>query len=307
MKQQTEQVLSYRLNVFGFPGGSDLTNNLGLLDQRLAVEWVRDNIEAFGGDSKRITIFGQSAGGSSVDYYSFAWTDDPIVAGLIPESGGVLSPASQMSASDAATNWYNLTARLGCGDAESDAAQIMSCMRSYSWETVLTASSSNATGIASVTGNFGPTIDEKVVFSDYAARTLAGKFAKVPMLTGNNNYEVGLFKAIFGMQNVTYSDAVWDYLELVIYTCPAAYRAAASATAGQPTWRYRWFGEYPDLKITSVPDSGAWHGSEIPLVFGTDLDIQTSIARTSAEAAMASYIRGAWVAFAKNPKTGLTR
>jgi cholinesterase len=52
---------SYRLGIFGFPGitGIDgLEQNAGLLDQRTAVEWVRDNIAAFGGDPKRITIFG---------------------------------------------------------------------------------------------------------------------------------------------------------------------------------------------------------------------------------------------------------
>lgn len=54
-------LFSYRLGVFGFPGvpGVDgIEQNPGLLDQRAAIEWVRDNIAAFGGDSKRITIFG---------------------------------------------------------------------------------------------------------------------------------------------------------------------------------------------------------------------------------------------------------
>lgn len=52
---------SYRLNIFGFPGvpgDSSVAQNAGLLDQRMAVEWVRDNIAAFGGDPKRITMFG---------------------------------------------------------------------------------------------------------------------------------------------------------------------------------------------------------------------------------------------------------
>lgn len=54
---------SYRLNIFGNPGaaGLEITNgaNYGLLDQRLALEWVRSNIANFGGDPKRIVLFGQ--------------------------------------------------------------------------------------------------------------------------------------------------------------------------------------------------------------------------------------------------------
>lgn len=78
---------SYRTNIFGFPRNPAGTQNVGLLDQRLALEWIRDNIANFGGDTNRITIMGQSAGGTSIDYYSFAWTHDPIIAGSIVQSG----------------------------------------------------------------------------------------------------------------------------------------------------------------------------------------------------------------------------
>ncbi|KAI1614311.1 putative carboxylesterase [Exophiala viscosa] len=296
---------NYRLNIFGFPGGPNLTQNLGLLDQRLAIEWVRANIAAFGGDPSRITLFGQSAGGSSVDYYSYAWTKDPIVAGLIPESGTVLTPSSQASASSAAESWYNVTGTVGCGDASTDSTTLLSCMRSKSWETIQAAIVTGS-GLSSVTGSFGPTIDEQVVFSDYVTRTLAGNFIRKPMLIGNNDYEVGLFKVIFALQNVTYSETIWDFLQLVIYDCPAAYRAAAAVTYGVPTWRYRWFGDFPNERLTTVPDSGAWHGSEVPQIFGTDMDIQNVVQRTTPETAIASYIRGAWASFAKNPSSGLT-
>lgn len=178
-------------------------------------------------------------------------------------------------------------------------------MRSKPWQTIQ-AAITTGTGLSSVTGNFGPTVDEEVVFTDYAARTLAGKFIRKPLLIGNNDHEVGLFQVIFALQNVTYTNAVWDFLQLVIYDCPAAYRAASSVTYGVPTWRYRWFGNFPNEQLTTTDTLGAWHGSEVPAVFGTDMDIQNVVARTSIETAIANYTRGAWAAFAKNPQSGLT-
>jgi carboxylesterase type B len=60
--------INYRLGALGWLAGSSVTagggvSNAGLHDQRLAIEWVRDNIHLFGGDPKRITIMGESAGG----------------------------------------------------------------------------------------------------------------------------------------------------------------------------------------------------------------------------------------------------
>ena len=61
--------INYRTNVFGFPLGTNTLSpyalNLGLLDQRMAVEWIYNNIRAFGGDPERITLFGESAGGKT--------------------------------------------------------------------------------------------------------------------------------------------------------------------------------------------------------------------------------------------------
>jgi acetylcholinesterase len=73
--RHANQICSYRINIFGFPNAAKLRQdmqNLGLLDQRLGLEWVRDNIVNFGGDPKRITLWGQSADAISVDNYNFA-------------------------------------------------------------------------------------------------------------------------------------------------------------------------------------------------------------------------------------------
>jgi len=183
---------------------------------------------------------------------------------------------------------------------------LLKCMRSRSWQDIENAIPVG-TGISSVTGGFGPTIDNTVVFSDYPTRCLVGNFIKKPFLIGNNDYEVGLFKVIFALQNVTFTESVWDYLQLVLYACPAAYRALAQVTFGVPTWRYRWYGDFRDLKLTINPSSGAWHGSEVPVIFGTDLDIQNVVARTPQQEAIGKYVRGAWAAFAKDPPGGLTK
>lgn len=60
-------VLQYRLGTFGFLyTQGETSSNLGLWDQRLALQWIRNNIEAFGGDSDSITVFGESAGAISI-------------------------------------------------------------------------------------------------------------------------------------------------------------------------------------------------------------------------------------------------
>src|ERR1700761_8281259 len=104
----------------GFPNAPGIpAQNLGLLDQRLAVEWTRDNIAAFGGDPKRITIFGESAGGGSVDMYAYAWKKDPIIAGIIAQSGSAGTQRTGLDRSGSISGpWFQSTKRLGCGDQE---------------------------------------------------------------------------------------------------------------------------------------------------------------------------------------------
>ena len=225
------------MNIFGFPGSPNVTQNLGLLDQRMAVEWVRDNVEAFGGDTSRITLFGQSAGGASVDYYTFAWTSDPIASSFIPESGTAIG-LGQMTAAQSAASWYGVSSKLDCGDASSDAATVVSCMRTKNYSSIL--SSITSSGVVGSDG-FGPTVDETVVFSDYLSRSAAGNFVKRPLLIGNADYEAGLFKAVAAIDGASanFSDAYWEDFNLLGFECPAATRANISISQGVPTWRYR--------------------------------------------------------------------
>jgi len=147
---------------------------------------------------------------------------------------------------------------------------------------------------------FAATIDEKVIFSDYPGRASAGLFTKEPYLIGNADYEAGIFKI-----SMPLSDAEWEYADLLSFTCPAANAAKARAANGVPVWRYRWFGEFPNTRLTLHPDSGAWHGSELPIVFGTTESV-TLTPDTFAELAITKYVQGAWATFAKNPSGGLS-
>lgn len=269
---------------------------MALLDQRLAVEWVRDNIENFGGDASRITLFGQSAGAVSVDLYSYAWAKDPIAAGFIPESGTVYSWGLPNSKATGAAAWFNVSATLGCGDASSDSASVLSCMRSKSSAAVLNAIPAGS-GTAAILGSFGPTVDDTVVFSNYSER----EPAKLPMLLGSNDYEAGLFRLDFALANLTFPDLFWDEFTLQEFTCPAGIRANASVSASIPTWRYRYFGVFPNTAISTV--AGAYHGAELSLLFDT---MPSTPASTPEEISIANYMRGAWAAFAKDPVKGLT-
>lgn len=78
--------LNYRLNIFGQPNAPQLVSssqsqNFGLLDRQAAIEWVHENIAAFGGDPNRIVLFGESAGSFSADAYMYANPTDTIVKG----------------------------------------------------------------------------------------------------------------------------------------------------------------------------------------------------------------------------------
>ncbi|KAL0819630.1 hypothetical protein ABMA28_007707 [Loxostege sticticalis] len=86
--------LNYRLGALGFLSleNEEVPGNMGLKDQVMALKWVRDNIEAFGGDPSRVTIFGESAGAASVHLHMLSKASEGLFHGAIAQSGLALSP-----------------------------------------------------------------------------------------------------------------------------------------------------------------------------------------------------------------------
>jgi cholinesterase len=173
---------NYRLNIFGFPSAPGLPSvNLGILDQRAAAQWAKDNAEAFGGDPNRITIFGESAGSRAVDIYAYAWADakDPIVNGFICESGSApWTTGNKLNP----TLFTSLSERIGCAGTQKNGS-VTDCMRTKPWQDILQASKSSP-GKPELFRRFYPVVDEKVVFSNYDKLADAGKFIrKVSLLS----------------------------------------------------------------------------------------------------------------------------
>lgn len=235
---------SYRLNILGFPGSSSGPFNSALLDGRLAIQWIFQNIAQFGGDPNRITLVGQSAGANIIDMYLYAFHTDPIIAGAILETGTVFSK-SVVNQTSIAAFWAESASEVNCTGTDSE---LYACMKSIPWQDLLATTPTQGF-------NFWPTIDETLVFSNYTTQSLAGKVAKVPILVGNNDNEAGLFKISSLLTAPAGSpapggldSAFWDNFNLIHATCPTGQRANASIQNNIPTWRYRWFGAFPNLQ-----------------------------------------------------------
>ncbi|KXG46616.1 Carboxylesterase, type B [Penicillium griseofulvum] len=279
--------LNYRLNVFGFPNSPDIDpskQNLGLLDQRLAIEWVHQNIAKFGGDPNRILLFGQSAGAASVDIYSYAYPDDPLVSALALESG----TAPLLTTAPDHQNWNGLSIALGCGVGDKS----FKCMSQVPMMKIVEA---RAKGVYT----FFPIVDDVLVFSDYSARAKSGKLARLPTLAGINEREV---TALLPLSLTSVDDTAIYKTTQRVYNCPLRDSVRIRLSQNVPIWRYLYHGNFSNLSPT--PWLGAYHGSEVPLIFG-NYNMST-VTPSSKEVEASRYMQGGWVAFANNPRTGLS-
>ena len=153
--------INYRLGLFGFlsTGDDSAPGNYGLWDQRLAIQWVKDNIANFGGDPSKITIFGESAGSWSVTYQMASPLNDRTLFQRVIAQSGAAFPGLILPTDVAQYQAWNLGLLLGCTlPYRSTTRDLISCLREFSMETLLDQSSIVRAAVV-IDGEFLPNLN----------------------------------------------------------------------------------------------------------------------------------------------------
>lgn len=182
--------VNYRLNMFGFLCHPEITAenpeqpaNFGLLDQRCAMQWVKDNIEAFGGDADNITIGGQSAGGGSV-LNQIAYGTEGIYKRAVVHSGMFYSPDNSFfhqktlsEAEQGGVDFFNF-----CGvKSLAEARKLDTATLRQKWD--------EYGGFQKSIATWTPVCDEKFVKGDFLKLVEQGKVDTVPLIIGHTTDE----------------------------------------------------------------------------------------------------------------------
>ncbi len=177
--------VNYRLGVFGFFAHPELSKeapykgsgNYGLLDQAVALKWVQKNIAAFGGDPKRVTIAGESAGSISVSAQMASPLARNLIAGAIGESGSIIGALSATPLSEGEQAGVKFGQMIG----KNSLAELRAMPADQLLETTAKQ------GLP----RFSPTVDGYFFPKDPAAIFAAGEQARVPLMAGSNSEESG--------------------------------------------------------------------------------------------------------------------
>jgi para-nitrobenzyl esterase len=175
--------VNYRLGVFGFMAHPDLSKesrhhasgNYTLLDQNAALVWVQRNIAAFGGDPRKVTIAGESAGSVAVSAQMASPLSRDLIAGAIGESGSILGTLAPVTLAQAEEQGVKFAAAAG--------ASGIAALRAMTSAQVMEAASKPGVG------RFSPAIDGYFFPEPPLAIFQAGKQARVPLLAGWNSEE----------------------------------------------------------------------------------------------------------------------
>ncbi|XP_035694714.1 cholinesterase 1-like [Branchiostoma floridae] len=321
--------VNYRLNVLGFlcTGTDDAPGNMGLTDQLLALQWVQDNIPSFGGDSSKVTIFGESAGAVSVGHHLLSPESRNVFSRAILESGTALLPGTLDTMSGANDKAMAFSESLGCPTDQGTAA-LLTCLRSK-----------DAQQFATSATELYPVADDVFIPANPAKALEDGMFKRADILIGANTNEgvflLGLFgysaetlgsidgeqfmqalnsaipaevnelaveAIVFQYTNWLHPDADTRYRDILdaasgdySFVCPAVTTALAHARYGTNVYMYE-FGYRPST--STFPDwVVASHGEEIQFWLG--LPVVPAYGYSTEDAEVSRRMMRHWGNFAK--------
>ncbi|MFM9276771.1 carboxylesterase/lipase family protein [Paenibacillus jiagnxiensis] len=314
--------INYRLGPFGFlhlsPFGAELASNAGLLDQIAALQWVRDNIRAFGGDPDNVTIFGESAGAMSIA----ALLAMPAAKGLFHKAVLQSGASQTLSPAHASGIAAALLHELGVAASNRD--------RLFELPTEAIAAATHKLyekfGSSGVAMLFQPVVDGNTLPEEPQKAIEHGAAKDVAVMIGTNRDEGAYFvrgpehllsaeaaakaiQAMTGLPNAAelsgrYPVSVEGQAQLMtdLYFWRSAVRYASAQASHGPVWMYRF-----DWCLPGHPFLGkSVHGAEIAFVFNNlQLLKELNITLTGEVERLSRLMQEAWVSFARsgNPST----
>jgi para-nitrobenzyl esterase len=312
---------NYRVGLEGFGYIEGTPANRGLLDQTAALEWVQDNIRAFGGDPGRVTVFGQSAGGGSVA----ALLAMPRAAGLFGRAIAQSVPGTFFTPALAADITRACAAELGVEPAE---------LSTVDPQMLPAASDTLAAKMGQFAGRWGKAAHALIPFAPVVDGDVLpttpwrGLTGKVELMAGHTRHEQRLLTALSGMLgSVTQAQAIEtaevfgpdperyrenfpdpeELYEVVrsdwLFRMPSVLLAEAQLEAGGPAHLYEQTWPAPGMG----GGFGACHGLDVPLVFGNLTAGQPAMLigdPTPQAAALSEQMRIAWTTFATDGDPG---
>lgn len=315
--------INYRLGVLGYlahpelskESAQDVSGNYGLLDQVAALEWVKKNIGAFGGDPANVTIAGESAGALSVMYLMATPRAKGLFARAIAQSAYMIStpqlrnsPHGEVPAEGIG---YWLMGKLG--------AENIAAMRGIDPE---------ALTVAAGAAGYSPwgTVDGKVLPRQLVDTFDRGEQAKVPLLTGFNSGEIRSLRILMPpvpadaatyekLIRERYGDLADAFLKLypsgnltesmlatprdALYGWTSERMVRKQTATGVPSYLYYFDHGYPAADAAGLH---GFHASELPYMFGTlDRTPQywPKIPGTAVETGLSNAMMEYWTSFAK--------
>lgn len=312
---------NYRVGIEGFAQIEGAPANRGLLDQVAALEWVRDNIRAFGGDPARVTVFGQSAGGGSVA----ALLAMPRAAGLFHRAIASSVPGTFFTPELAADIAATCAAELGLRATVADLSTVEPAMLPIAGDEVMAKIGQFADRWGQAAHKqipFAPVVDGDVLPVAPWQAVAQGSARDVELIVGHTRHEQRLLSVIEGLAGsvtpeqastalevfapgLAYPDlAPEELFELVcsdwLFRMPSLHLAEAQVAAGGRVHVYVVAWEPTEV-------FRACHGVDVPLVFG-NLDRGQAAAvlgeLTPVAAEVSARMRAAWTGFAATGEPG---